>query len=79
MSKLANYCAGLMEASWLAAVVLIPLGIEAILSLSGWPPRTPVYLVLSLVECAAIIVLMNRFDQESKFREAPDRATVDAW
>jgi hypothetical protein len=41
------------------ALVLIPLGIEAILVLSGWPERAPVYLVLSMVECAAITVLYH--------------------
>lgn len=39
------------------AVVLIPIGIEAVLVLSGWPERAPIHLALSLVECTAVVSL----------------------
>lgn len=55
------------------ALVLIPLGIEAILIFSGWPLRAPVYLLLSLVECAAVVVLyrysLNRLGDLLQSRE----------
>jgi ABC-2 type transport system permease protein len=39
------------------AATLLPLGIEAVLRLLGWPAGAPIYLVLSLVECAVIVIL----------------------
>ncbi|MBI3863919.1 MAG: ABC transporter permease [Planctomycetia bacterium] len=37
--------------------VLLPLGIEALLTHLGWPERLPVFLVLSLAECAVVVWL----------------------
>jgi hypothetical protein len=41
------------------AATLLPLGFEAVLRLLGWPSGAPVYLVLSLVECAVIVILYH--------------------
>jgi hypothetical protein len=38
-------------------LMLLPLGIELALRFLGWPERAPVYLVLSLVECAVVVVI----------------------
>jgi ABC-2 type transport system permease protein len=36
---------------------LLPLGIEAGLRSLGWPAAAPIYLVLSLVECAVVVLI----------------------
>ena len=39
-------------------LTLLPLGIEAVLvGLLGWPAGVPIYLVLSLAECAVVVVI----------------------
>jgi hypothetical protein len=61
------------------ALVLIPLGIEAILIFSGWPPRAPVYLVLSLVECAAVVVLyLYSLKRLGELLQAREQRILDA-
>jgi hypothetical protein len=37
------------------ALTLIPLGTELVMGLVGWNSRLPIFLVLSLAECAAIL------------------------
>jgi hypothetical protein len=39
------------------APTLLPLAIEALLRFLGWPAAVPTYLILSLVECAVVIVI----------------------
>jgi hypothetical protein len=39
------------------AITILPLGIEVMLGFLGWPASAPVYLVLSLVECALVVVI----------------------
>jgi ABC-2 type transport system permease protein len=41
------------------AVTLLPLGIEALLKFLGWTRGAPIYLVLSLAECAVIVILYH--------------------
>jgi hypothetical protein len=41
------------------AATLLPLGTEALLRLLGWTAGAPIYLLLSLVECAAIVVIYH--------------------
>ncbi len=41
------------------AATLLPLGTEAVLRFLGWPAAAPIYLVLSLVECAVIVILYH--------------------
>jgi hypothetical protein len=36
---------------------LVPLGIEALLEWQGWLHGIPVFLLLALIECAAVVVL----------------------
>jgi ABC-2 type transport system permease protein len=36
---------------------LLPLGIEALLRQIGWPAAAPIYLILSLVECAVVVLI----------------------
>jgi ABC-2 type transport system permease protein len=36
---------------------LLPLGAEALLRFAGWPEALPIYLVLSLVECAVVVLI----------------------
>jgi hypothetical protein len=36
---------------------LIPLGIEFLLNLSGWPTWLPAYLIFILLECASVVIL----------------------
>ncbi len=36
---------------------LLPLGAEALLRFAGWPEVLPIYLVLSLVECAVVVLI----------------------
>jgi ABC-2 type transport system permease protein len=38
-------------------VILLPLGIEALLELLGWAGGVPIGLLLSLAECAVIVIL----------------------
>jgi ABC-2 type transport system permease protein len=38
-------------------VTLLPLGIEALLKLLGWMEGTPICLLLTLAECAAVVIL----------------------
>ena len=38
-------------------VTLLPLGIEALLELLGWTEGVPICLLLSLAECAAVVIL----------------------
>jgi len=40
-------------------VTLLPLGTEALLGLAGWMASVPVYLVLSLIECAVVVVIYH--------------------
>jgi tetratricopeptide (TPR) repeat protein/O-antigen ligase len=53
MSKLANYCAGLMEASWLAAVVLLPLFFNPCADKSFEPTKLVILRSLALLVVAA--------------------------
>ncbi len=41
------------------AATLLPLGAEAVLRFLGWPAAAPIYLVLSLIECAVIVILYH--------------------
>jgi hypothetical protein len=41
------------------AATLLPLGLEAGLRLLGWPAGAPVYLVLSVIECAVIVIVYH--------------------
>jgi ABC-2 type transport system permease protein len=41
------------------AVTLLPLGIEFVLRFLGWPANAPICLVLSVVECAVIVILYH--------------------
>ena len=41
------------------AATLLPLGAEAVLRFLGWPAAAPIYLVLSLIECAMIVILYH--------------------
>jgi len=41
------------------AATLLPLGTEAVLRFLGWPAGAPIYLVLSLGECAVIVILYH--------------------
>jgi hypothetical protein len=38
-------------------LTLLPLGVEALLELLGWTDGAPIYLLLSLAECAAVVLL----------------------
>ena len=40
-------------------LTLLPLGIEAVLRLLGWPAGAPIYLVLSLAECAGVVTIYH--------------------
>jgi hypothetical protein len=51
------HVAAVFVAPVILAPALAPLGIEVALQELGWDPRIPVFLVLSLVECAALIGL----------------------
>ncbi len=39
------------------AATLLPLGAEAVLRFLVWSAAAPIYLVLSLIECAVIVIL----------------------
>jgi ABC-2 type transport system permease protein len=39
------------------AVILVPLGVEYLLRFFGWGNRVPIYLLLSLVECALVVFM----------------------
>ncbi len=39
------------------ALTLLPLGVEAVLRLQGWMASAPVCLLLSLAECAAVVIV----------------------
>jgi hypothetical protein len=41
------------------AVTLIPLGAEMLMGFLGWTSHVPIYLVLSLAECALVIVIYH--------------------
>jgi hypothetical protein len=38
-------------------VILVPLGVEYLLRFFGWGNRVPIYLLLSLVECALVVFM----------------------
>jgi hypothetical protein len=39
------------------AVILMPLGIEFLLKYFGWGGGVPIFLVLSIVECALVVLI----------------------
>jgi hypothetical protein len=41
------------------ATTLLPLGAEAVLRLHDWPSGAPICLLLTLVECAAVVVIYH--------------------
>jgi hypothetical protein len=40
-------------------LTLLPLGIEALLRMLGWPAHAPIYLVLSLAVCAVVVMIYH--------------------
>lgn len=40
-------------------ITFLPLGIEAFVRFLGWPAAIPTYLVLSLVQCAAVVLIYS--------------------
>jgi hypothetical protein len=41
------------------AATFLPLGAEAVLRFLGWPAAAPIDFVLSLIECAMIVILYH--------------------
>jgi ABC-2 type transport system permease protein len=41
------------------AVTLIPLGAEMLMGILGWTSSVPIYLLLSLAECAVVVVIYH--------------------
>ena len=52
------------------AFTLLPLGIEAVLRLLGWPAGIPIYLVLSLADCAVVVTIYH-FSLDLVWRPLP--------
>ena len=38
-------------------LTLLPLGIEVLIKSQGWIPQVPVYLILSLLQCALVVLI----------------------
>ena len=58
------------------APTLLPLGIEAVLRFLGWPAGVPICLVLSLVECAVVVVIYH-FSLDWQGRPVPGPRAED--
>ncbi len=58
---------------------LLPLAIEAILRFLGWPTAVPTYLILSLVQCAVVIVIyLFLLEWQGSLFEAREQTILDS-
>lgn len=61
------------------ALTLLPLGVEALLRFLGWAEGVPVFLLLSLAECAAVVVLYRfALDWQGGLLQAREQAILEA-
>lgn len=80
MSRLSRYCEALIEAGWLAALVLIPLFFDVYSSRVFEPDKITLLRSIALVMVAAwVIVQVERLDLPSPDRQEDWRARLRQW